>query len=134
MTQATTRTRVRTVKDEYEKGEFVEFHSDEFPGYFVRMLAVGGPDDPERRFYKHMVNIAYLEPGAKKVHTHEAENVLYILEGEGIYYLDWDKTVPVKAGDICIAASGEPHGFRNTGDRRLVYIAVEGPWDFSKRG
>lgn len=125
--------RIFTVKDEYEKGKFVEFHSDEFPGYFVRMLAVGSDSDPDRKVWRHMVNVAYLEPGAKKVHTHDAENVLFVLEGEGLYHQDWDNTVPVKAGDLCIALGGQPHGFKNTGTKRMVYLAVEGPWDFSDR-
>lgn len=129
----TTRKRVFTAKQLAEDPNgFVEFHADEFPGYFVKMMALGGPDDPDRKLWKHMVNIAYLEPGAKKVHTHDAENVLFILEGEGIYFSDWDKTTPVKAGDFCLALGGEPHGFQNTGNKRMVYLAVEGPWSFDR--
>ena len=135
MADVLTRRRIFTAMEEARNPDgFVEFHADEFPGYFVKMLATGGRDDADRKLWKHMINIAYLEPGAKKVHTHEAENVLFILEGEGVYHSDFDKTSPVKAGDLCLALGGEPHGFLNTGSKRLIYLAVEGPWNFEGMG
>ena len=124
----TTRQRIFTAKDAAHDPEgYIEFHAAEFPGYFVKFFATGSGDDPDRKIWRHMINIAYLEPGSKKVHTHDAENFLFILEGEGIYYSDLDKTTPVKAGDFCLALGNEPHGFQNTGSTRMYYMAVEGP-------
>jgi mannose-6-phosphate isomerase-like protein (cupin superfamily) len=93
------------------------------------MIGTGGITDPDRKLWKHMINIAYLEPGKTKVHTHPAENVLYVLEGEGVYVSNEDprEETPIKPGDMCIALGHQPHGFLNTGSKRLYYIAVEGP-------
>ncbi len=122
--------RIWNIREEIEKGGFVEFEPNQFKGYFVKMIGSGGITDPDRKLWKHMINIAYLEPGMTKVHTHPAENVLYMLEGEGTYVSNEDprEETPVKAGDMCIALGHQPHGFLNTSkDKRLYYIAVEGP-------
>jgi mannose-6-phosphate isomerase-like protein (cupin superfamily) len=128
--------RVWNVREEIEKGGFVEFEPHQFEGYWVKMLAYGGLTDPDRKTWKHMINIAYLEPGKTKVHAHPAENVLYVLEGEGVYVSNENprEETPIKAGDLCVALGNQDHGFLNTSkDKRLYYIAVEGPVEFRPR-
>ena len=122
MTDATTRTRVWTWKNELGDEGFYPFEPDIFPGYFVKKLVTD-----ERT--QHMIQFAMLHPGAKKVHTHPWETVFVVLEGEGETYLTEDKTQPIKAGDIVHALPGEDHGFLNTGKQPLRYLTVEGPWN-----
>jgi mannose-6-phosphate isomerase-like protein (cupin superfamily) len=124
--------RTFNIREEIEKGGFVEFEPQQFDGYWVKFLGYGGVSDPERKIWKHMINIAYLEPGKTKVHAHPAENVLYVLEGEGLYVSHENprEETPVKAGDLCIALGNQDHGFLNTGNTRMYYLAIEGPVDF----
>ena len=71
-----------------------------------------------------------LEPGeAPPMHVHEdAEQVFYILEGEGEMTVGRDD-----AGDACRCASGDfvrtppgtPHAVRATGRRRFVYLSID---------
>lgn len=117
---------------EIEKGGFVPVNqliptaagSDELPGYTVKMLVP--PNHPRT---KHLIEIVNVDPGFKKFHHwHEnAETVMYVIEGEGEFFLDKNNSVPVKAGDITHALPGEIHGMRNTGNTPLRYLVVEGP-------
>ena len=123
MTEIAEITRVWNINDEIASEGFVEYNVGQWPGYWVKHLA------PPRDIFRHMINVVKLAPGARKVHAHEAENVMLVLEGEGEYYNDFDKTQPVKAGDVCVAMRQQPHGMINTSDKLLVYFVVEGPLD-----
>ncbi len=112
--------RVWTLKEEIDKGGFVPWDTETLPGYAIKRFL-------SRHLCRHMIQLAQIEPGHKKVHTHEAENVLVFLEGEAEYFSEWDKTQPVKPGDICIAMANEVHGFRNTGTEMINFLAIEGP-------
>ena len=37
------------------------------------------------------------------------------------------RTLPMRAGDLLVAPEGVPHGVHNTGDERLVVLAVLAP-------
>jgi mannose-6-phosphate isomerase-like protein (cupin superfamily) len=78
-------------------------------------------DDPDAS-----VVVWNLEPGQEnEVHVHpENLHVFYVLEGEGIYARGDGESVPVRAGDCVIIPRGQAHGIRNTGTRRLSYMAV----------
>lgn len=120
MADVATRTRVKNLETEKE-GEFVPFDVDQWPGYNVHMLL---KEVPETMF---LCQINRIDPSKKKVHSHGGENFLVILEGEGRYYTDWDKSEPVKAGDFCHALPFEPHGIECTGSKQIKYLAIEGP-------
>lgn len=75
------------------------------------------------------VLIAEIQPGMKKNrHSHpNSDSVIYILEGEGEYFVDENNSRKVKAGDICIAPAGSLHGVWNTGKVAVRYLCTEGP-------
>ena len=70
-----------------------------------------------------------LEPGeAPPMHVHEdAEQVFYILEGEGQMTVgrDVQETVELRVGDFVRTPPGTPHAVLNTGSSRFVYLSID---------
>jgi mannose-6-phosphate isomerase-like protein (cupin superfamily) len=64
--------------------------------------------------------------GIQRVHSHEPEQMYYILEGEGIMTVG-DETKEVRAGDCVFFSSFTPHGLQNTGDTVLTYFSAASP-------
>ena len=98
--------------------------ASDLPGYTAKFIVeMGNPQG------KHLINVVNVEPGFKKYnHWHNnAETVLVFLQGEGLFVVDEDNTVLVKAGDVAHSFPGEVHGTRNTGNVPLQYLVVEGP-------
>jgi quercetin dioxygenase-like cupin family protein len=61
-------------------------------------------------------------------HVHEAsEQVWVALEGQGHLLLAEGKNLSFKAGEVARFAPGEVHGFKNTGQKPFVYVAVTSP-------
>jgi quercetin dioxygenase-like cupin family protein len=75
-----------------------------------------------------MVGLNAFEPGQQHaLHAHEAmDKVYYVLEGEGIFLLEGQE-LPMQQGVMLVAPEGVPHGIRNTGEARLVVLAVLAP-------
>jgi len=76
-----------------------------------------------------LVGLNAFEVGQEhKLHAHEGMDKMYhVLEGTGLFLFE-GKEQPMKAGEMLIAPSGVPHGIRNTGQTRLLVIAVLAPW------
>ncbi len=73
------------------------------------------------------VGITSLEPGkVHEVHTHEAEEVVYILCGSGTGTL-CGKPFAIAPGTIVQIDSFDPHGFINEGDTNLDLLWVTSP-------
>ncbi|MDH5493492.1 MAG: cupin domain-containing protein [Myxococcales bacterium] len=75
-----------------------------------------------------MVGLNGFEPGQEhRLHAHEAMDKVYqVLEGEGLFLLQ-DEALPMRAGDMLVAPEGVPHGVRNTGEGRLLLLAILSP-------
>lgn len=75
-----------------------------------------------------LVGLNAFEPGqAHALHAHAGQDKVYhVLEGEGLFLLDGN-ALAMKAGDLLVAPEGVPHGVQNTGDRRLLVLAVLAP-------
>jgi mannose-6-phosphate isomerase-like protein (cupin superfamily) len=75
-----------------------------------------------------MVGLNAFEPGqAHKLHAHAGmDKVYHVLEGEGVFVLE-DRELPMSAGVMLIAPESVPHGIRNTGDARLLVLAILAP-------
>ncbi|MGI6552061.1 MAG: cupin domain-containing protein [Bacillota bacterium] len=71
----------------------------------------------------------YIPPGEElPAHFHPGtDDVWIILEGEGEYYLGNGETHPVEPGMVAVAAKGDIHGGRCTGDKPLVFVAISAP-------
>jgi mannose-6-phosphate isomerase-like protein (cupin superfamily) len=54
------------------------------------------------------------------------DKVYQVLEGSGLFLLE-DREEPMAAGTMLVAPEGVPHGVRNTGDGRLVILAILAP-------
>lgn len=75
-----------------------------------------------------LVGLNAFEPGQEhRLHAHAGmDKVYHVLEGEGLFLLE-DREVPMAAGDLLVAPEDVPHGVRNTGQGRLLVLAVLAP-------
>lgn len=75
-----------------------------------------------------LVGLNAFEPGQEHaLHAHAGQDKVYqVLEGEGLFLLE-GRELPMKAGDLLVAPDGVAHGVRNSGDRRLLVLAVLAP-------
>lgn len=73
------------------------------------------------------ITIVEMQPGGvQKLHSHEPEQMYYILEGRGIMTVDGEEE-PVQAGDCVFYPSFAEHGLKNTGDTVLRYLSAASP-------
>ena len=71
-----------------------------------------------------MLGISTFKPGSSTEQMiHEAEEMCYILRGQGCLEVE-DKTVAYTAGEAIYIPAGVPHGVRNTGQEDLVMVFV----------
>ena len=75
-----------------------------------------------------LVGLNAFEPGQEhKLHAHAGlDKVYHVLAGSGLFLLE-GREVPMSAGDLLIAPAEMPHGIRNTGQARLLVLAILAP-------
>jgi len=76
---------------------------------------------------KLSVTLVEMQPnGFQHLHSHEPEQMYYILEGSGIMTVDNEEQEIVK-GDCIFIPSNSKHGLKNTGDTVLKYLSAASP-------
>lgn len=61
------------------------------------------------------------------LHAHEGMDKVYqVLCGHGVFLLE-GREEPMEPGTLLVAPAGVPHGVRNTGQERLVVLAILAP-------
>jgi mannose-6-phosphate isomerase-like protein (cupin superfamily) len=77
---------------------------------------------------KLLVGLNAFEPGqSHALHAHVGTDKLYyVLDGDGVFVLE-GRELPMQAGDLLVAPDSVLHGVRNTGQRRLLVLAVLAP-------
>jgi mannose-6-phosphate isomerase-like protein (cupin superfamily) len=76
---------------------------------------------------KLATTIVEMEPGGfQHLHSHEPEQMYYILEGQGLMCVDGEEG-PVQAGDCIFFPSFAEHGLKNTGEGVLRYLSAASP-------
>jgi mannose-6-phosphate isomerase-like protein (cupin superfamily) len=75
-----------------------------------------------------LVGLNAFEPGqSHALHAHEGMDKIYsVVEGTGVFLLE-GRELPMTAGDLLVAPEGVPHGIRNTGQGRLLVLAILAP-------
>ena len=75
-----------------------------------------------------LVGLNAFEPGQEhRLHAHAGQDKVYhVLLGAGLFLLE-DREIPMQAGVMLVAPDGVPHGIRNTGDERLIVLAILAP-------
>jgi mannose-6-phosphate isomerase-like protein (cupin superfamily) len=75
-----------------------------------------------------LVGLNCFEPGQEHpLHAHAGTDKLYfVLSGRGLVLLE-GREVPVEPGVMLVAPEGVAHGIRNTGEGRLVVVAILAP-------
>jgi quercetin dioxygenase-like cupin family protein len=77
----------------------------------------------------HEINLWRVTPG-KWVYPHihpYNDDIWYIIQGEGNYYLTAEETQIVKSGDILVATPGDVHGIYNTGNNDIIIYSILSP-------
>lgn len=80
------------------------------------------------RSARMLVGLNAFEPGQEHaLHAHAGMDKLYqVLAGRGVFLLE-GRELPMGEGDLLLAPEGVPHGIRNTGEGRMVVLAVLAP-------
>ena len=75
-----------------------------------------------------LVGLNCFEPGQQHaLHAHAGLDKVYqVLTGSGVFLLE-DREIPIQPGAMLVAPEGVPHGVRNSGDEKLVLLAVLAP-------
>ncbi len=75
-----------------------------------------------------LVGLNAFEPGQEhRLHSHAGmDKVYHVLEGRGVFLLE-GRELPMRPGDMLIAPEGVAHGIRNSGDERLLVLAILSP-------
>ena len=75
-----------------------------------------------------LVGLNAFEPGQEHaLHAHAGQDKVYlVLDGDGLFLLE-GRELPMKAGDLLVAPEGIAHGVRNSGNRRLLVLAMLAP-------
>jgi quercetin dioxygenase-like cupin family protein len=75
-----------------------------------------------------LVGLNAFEPGQEhKLHAHAGmDKVYHVLAGRGVFLLE-GREEPMEAGVMLVAPDGVPHGIRNTGEERLLVLAILAP-------
>ncbi len=61
------------------------------------------------------------------LHAHEdMDKVYHVVEGRGVFLLE-GRELDMRSGELLIAPRGVPHGIRNTGEGRLLVLAILAP-------
>ena len=77
-------------------------------------------------------SLVELDPaGEQRIHSHEPEQVYFIVEGSGRMTVG-DETRDVVADDCVFIPSGTPHGLINSGPTTLRYFSAAAPGFGSK--
>lgn len=72
-----------------------------------------------------LVGLNAFEPGQEhRLHAHAGMDKVYsVVEGAGVFLLE-GRELSMRAGDLLVAPDGVPHGVRNTGNGRLLVLAI----------
>jgi mannose-6-phosphate isomerase-like protein (cupin superfamily) len=73
------------------------------------------------------ITLVEMEPGGvQHIHSHEPEQMYYILEGSGVMTVDGERR-SVGAGDCIYYPPFAKHGLVNTGETVLRYLSAASP-------
>ena len=75
-----------------------------------------------------MVGLNCFEPGQEHaLHAHEGMDKVYqVVSGSGLFLLEGEE-IPMESGVMLVAPEGVAHGIRNSGNERLVVLAILAP-------
>jgi mannose-6-phosphate isomerase-like protein (cupin superfamily) len=95
------------------------------------------PASPNREF-RYLVNqdmgcldvtqfVGVIPPGRAGMHSHVYDEVVYVLEGEGILHFDGDESTPIGPGSCIHFPPFREHSLENVGDTPMRVLGVFHP-------
>jgi quercetin dioxygenase-like cupin family protein len=102
---------------------------DWFPGGGVLQQRIHTPDDDGK---PELVGVWFEAGSRTKPHTHAADQILHVLEGEGVVATEHEKR-RIRPGDIVVIPAGAWHWHGATPDTSMCHVSVKpkGPTDWS---
>ncbi|WFN33710.1 cupin domain-containing protein [Methanogenium sp. S4BF] len=91
-----------------------------FSNIMARFLLTAADDSPQSALWL----LEFGPGGSTNWHRHQEEQILYLLEGEGVVVGDDKTETPVRAGDVIYTLPCENHLFMNTGKGTLKMLGV----------
>ncbi len=75
-----------------------------------------------------LVGLNAFEPGQEHpLHAHaDMDKVYHVVSGRGLFLLE-GRELDMRRGEMLTAPQGVPHGIRNSGDGRLLVLAILAP-------
>jgi quercetin dioxygenase-like cupin family protein len=106
--------------------------SPDRPEYFsgtVRLHHLRRPDQPGAA---ELIGVFFDRGGRTIPHVHEADQVLYFVEGEGIVATERERRV-LRAGDIAVIPGGTWHWHGATKTSAMCHVSIKavGPTDWT---
>lgn len=99
--------------------------TDQFDWGLIKWLVAPGQTDGA---VMTMGEVALLPGKGHDRHNHpDAEEILYVLSGEGVQMVDDQEPFPVRAGDVIFIPTAVYHSTLNTGWETLRLIAIYNP-------
>jgi len=97
-------------------------HPEWFPGTVFQQRM----NDPETPVGVELIAV-FFEPGSRtKPHVHPVDQVLQVIEGEGIYGSDDERRI-IRPGDWVIVPAGLWHWHGATPDSAMCHISIKQP-------
>lgn len=74
------------------------------------------------------VGLSLIEPGRiHEEHSHDAEEVIYIISGKGELTINGNEIVSLSKGTVIVLKAGEKHSIKVLGDEQLVCLWIYAP-------
>lgn len=89
----------------------------------VRLRQLVGAQQTEEL---RVLYVSFEPGGANLLHTHTFDQILYIVEGEGIVATETEEH-RVRAGDVVVVPAGEQHWHGATADTAMAHLAIGVP-------
>jgi len=101
------------------KLEYTKINNELTKGASIKALI-----SPNEGWDGHVMRVLELEVGGHSPrHEHPWPHINYILEGQGIVFLDGEE-IEVKSGSYAYIPSGKMHQFINTGTSTFKFICI----------
>jgi quercetin dioxygenase-like cupin family protein len=78
----------------------------------------------EQGWEDYVMRLFTVEPGGfSPRHAHDWPHIIYIVEGEGLLYID-GTDYPVRAGSVAFVTGGLEHQLTQKGDKNFVFMCI----------
>jgi len=79
---------------------------------------------PEQGWEDYVMRLFTVEKGGcSPLHAHDWPHIVFIVEGDGVLYLDGDE-YPIRAGSVMFIPGGKEHQLTQKGEANFVFMCI----------